>query len=241
MTHRGVTSLAFGALLWAPLLVLPAKASEWDKMTIVKFNQPVEIPNHVLPAGEYVMKLIDADGERDIVQFYTKDEKKLVATVIGISDYRMEPTDKTVITFERRSDTAPEAIKSWFYPGEDYGIDFVYPPVHAMHVTENTPPAASSPSSASIQAPALAPAPPAEQKTDLPLLSMNQPDAAMEAPESAPAPAAAATEPQPAPDPPATAKELPHTASDLPVSALLGTFSLGLGAGARAFHRHSSE
>src|SRR5436190_15014618 len=38
----------------------------------------------------------------------------------------MDPAEQTVITFEERPNGSPQAIKSWFYPGETTGEEFVY-------------------------------------------------------------------------------------------------------------------
>jgi hypothetical protein len=35
-------------------------ADTWDKKTIVTFNTPVEVPGKVLPAGTFVLKLLDS-------------------------------------------------------------------------------------------------------------------------------------------------------------------------------------
>src|SRR6266550_9624566 len=62
-------------------------ADEWDKKTIVTFSAPVEVPGKVLPAGTYVFKLLDSTSNRNIVQIYDKDEKRLLATMLAIPDY----------------------------------------------------------------------------------------------------------------------------------------------------------
>ncbi|HEX2490469.1 MAG TPA: hypothetical protein VHR27_13745, partial [Blastocatellia bacterium] len=47
------------------------KADAWNKKTIVTFSQPVEIPGGiVLPAGTYVIKLLDSASNRHIVQIF---------------------------------------------------------------------------------------------------------------------------------------------------------------------------
>jgi len=101
-----------------------AAADESDHKTIVTFSGPVEIPGKALPAGTYVFKLLDSTGSRDIVQIFDKDEKKLIATLLAIPDYRMKPSDKPIITFEERPAGTPEAIKAWYYPGDTYGEQF---------------------------------------------------------------------------------------------------------------------
>lgn len=130
--------------LWLPSLILAglacapvAKADEWDKRTIVTFNQPVEIPGRVLAPGTYVMQLLDSPSNRDIVQIFNQDQTQLYATILAIPDYRLEPTGKTVITLEERSAGSPEALKTWFYPGDLSGAEFTYPasthPRHTQH------------------------------------------------------------------------------------------------------------
>jgi len=61
-----------------------------------------------------------------VVQIFGKDDNHVYATLLTIPDYRMNPADKTVITFEERDNSAPRAIKSWFYPGDTAGEEFVY-------------------------------------------------------------------------------------------------------------------
>ena len=55
-------------------------------------------------------------------------------TLLAIPDYRLKPTGKTVITFSERPAASPEALRAWFYPGDNYGHEFVYPQT-ARHTT----------------------------------------------------------------------------------------------------------
>jgi hypothetical protein len=118
-----LTLFVVGTVWLAPA----AKADEWNKQTVLTFNEPVEIPGRVLPAGTYVLKLADIQSDRTVVQVFTEDQKQLLATIMAIPAYRIEPTDKTVLTFDERPAGAPEALHKWFYPGETYGLEFVYP------------------------------------------------------------------------------------------------------------------
>ena len=119
-------------------LISSAKADEYNKKTIVTFSGPVEVPGKVLPPGTYVFKLLDSTSNRNIVQIYDKDEKKLLATILAVPDYRLMPSDKPVITFEERPSGAPEAIRAWFYPGDTYGQQFVYPHKRAVELAKQT-------------------------------------------------------------------------------------------------------
>jgi hypothetical protein len=77
---------------------------------------------------------MDSPSIRNIVQVFDKRGMHLIATVIAITDYRFQPTDKTVIKFEERPGNSPEAIQAWFYPGDLYGLEFVYPKSRALEL-----------------------------------------------------------------------------------------------------------
>jgi hypothetical protein len=144
----------------------------------------------------------------------------LIATVLTINDVRLQPAGKTVVKFSERSGDNPEALKAWFYPGDNSGQEFVYPRHRAMQLaTESNN---SVPAIADEAAPA-----------DLNTAEVTQvPPAAAETPAPAPEPAVTpspATEPTPAPA--AAPAELPKTASSLPLIALIGVASLGLAIG----------
>ncbi len=119
-------------------LIPKAVADEGDKKTIVTFSAPVEVPGKALPAGTYVFKLLDSTGSRHIVQIFDKDETKLYATILAIPDYRMTPPDKPIIQFEERASGAPPALKAWFYPGDNFGQQFVYPHERAVQLAKRT-------------------------------------------------------------------------------------------------------
>ena len=113
-------------------MVPRATADESDQKTIFTFSGSVEIPGQVLPAGTYVFKLADSQSDRDIVQVFSKDEGHLYGTFLAIPDQRLRPAGKAIITFEETPGGSQEAVKAWFYPGENYGHQFVYPKPKAV-------------------------------------------------------------------------------------------------------------
>jgi hypothetical protein len=128
MTRRfSFALLNLFAVLVASILLPFARAEQWDKETVVTFGNPVEVPGKVLPAGTYIFKIANSQSDRRIVQIFTKDQRRVLATIQAVPDYRLQPTDKSVISFEERPSGEPEALHSWFYPGENYGVHFVYP------------------------------------------------------------------------------------------------------------------
>jgi len=155
-------SLSLLVILVAFMIAPVAKADEWNKETIVRFSRAVEVPGQVLPAGKYVFKLADSQSDRRIVQIFSEDCTKLMATILATPDYRLEPTDKTVISMEERPTGSPEAVASWFYPGDNYGSKFVYP-TSSMALAANPQPPKQSSSAAAEKTSASAP--PAETFT----------------------------------------------------------------------------
>jgi hypothetical protein len=112
-----------------------------DQKTIFTFSGPVEIPGQVLLAGTYVFKLVDTESDRDIVQVFDKDETHLYGTFITIPDERLRISGKTILTFDEAPAGSPEAVRAWFYPGDEYGHEFVYPKPQALALARanNTP------------------------------------------------------------------------------------------------------
>jgi hypothetical protein len=106
------------------------------------------------------------------VQVFSEDsegKESLVATIMAIPDYTTDTPDKPVIHFEERHSGTPEAIHSYFYPGENTGWEFVYPKGQTLEGSTNATPApapvATTPAPdpvapvATAAAPSLPPAP----------------------------------------------------------------------------------
>src|ERR1700730_5308892 len=147
-------------------IIAPAVADEWNKETKLEFSAPVEVPGKVLAAGKYIFRLLDSESDRNTVQIFSEDangNQKLVATINAIPDYTERTPDKPIVQFEERTAGSPEAIHSWFYPGDNTGWEFVYPKSEGSVSSNTTPTAAPAPApapaAAAAPAPALAPAP----------------------------------------------------------------------------------
>ena len=124
-------------LVFFGLFAAVAKADVSNKKTIITINAPVKIPGYrttVLPAGKYVMKVLDSTSSRNIVVVYNEDETKLLTTVLAIPNYRLEPSEKSEFTFWETPAGEPVALRSWFYPGDTYGFEFAYPKKMAAQV-----------------------------------------------------------------------------------------------------------
>ncbi len=112
-------------LLGGTYFVPKVRADESDKKTIVTVNEPIQVPGKVLPAGTYVFKLLDSN-DRTLVAIYDADGMHFITTVQGIPDVRTETPDKAILQLEERPSGQPQALKAWFYPGDNFGVEFVY-------------------------------------------------------------------------------------------------------------------
>ncbi len=230
-----------GALLFVPSQV---KADQWNEETTFTFSQPVEIPGRVLPAGTYTFQLLNSLSDRDIVQVFNKNMTHLYGTFLAIPDYRLQPSGKTIVTFEERAAGAPPAVKAWFYPGDNYGHEFVYGKTKAVALAQaNNQPVAAMPQemAANTTKPAKTGNEPSVQQLQTTPLTAEQPSKqevqvteVFEAPPEGHHHRRATEETAqqtPPPEPAnANAAPLPHTASSLPLIGLIGLASLA-GAG----------
>src|SRR6202046_1724270 len=127
-------------------MVQRAAADDFDQKTTFTFSGPVEIPGQVLSAGTYVFKLADSASDRSVVQVFNQDQNHFYGTFLTIPDYRLKPAGKPIITFDERAAGSPEAVRAWFYPGENYGHEFVYPKAKAVQLAKaNSTPVPSMP------------------------------------------------------------------------------------------------
>jgi hypothetical protein len=218
--------------------VLPsARADEWNKKTIVTFSQAVEVPGKILPAGTYTFVLLDSPSDRHIVQIFNADGTQLVTTVLAINDYRLKPTGDTVMKFSERPGDAPDALRAWFYPGNSFGQEFVYPKVRAIQLAQT----------AQISVPAVAVETLDEtviKTTPIVAVTPDQKEVEVATVIQTAPPAATVATPEPvaAPAPVAVkeTEELPQTASSMPLIALLGGLSISLALGLKLYLKLAS-
>jgi LPXTG-motif cell wall-anchored protein len=199
--------------------VLPnARADEWNKKTVVTFSQAVEVPGKILPAGTYTFQLLDSPSDRHIVQIFNADGSHIIATILAINNYRLQPTGDTVMKFGERPGDSPEVLRAWFYPGDNFGQEFVYPKVRAIQLAEV----------AKVAVPAVA----ADDLDDnvmktIPIVAVTPDQKEVEVatviqttPPATPAPVAVKE-----------TEELPQTGSSTPLIALLGGLSISIALG----------
>ena len=138
MKSKKLQMITFCLVALATLFVSSsAKADPWNKATKMTFPEAVEVAGTVLEPGTYWFQLMDSPANRNIVQIWNGDRSQLITTILAIPNYRLRPTGATVVKFAERPTGTPEAIRAWFYPGDNFGQEFVYPKARATQIAQN--------------------------------------------------------------------------------------------------------
>jgi hypothetical protein len=122
MTRFKTTAAMFA--LFAASFAPSMRAAGHDKETRLTIDRPLQVQNTVLAPGEYIFKLTVPDSNHNIVSIYNADGSRLEAIVTGFSVYRQEAADKQLFTFSQPQGNQPSALKSWFYRGDNFGVEF---------------------------------------------------------------------------------------------------------------------
>jgi hypothetical protein len=185
-----------------------AKADTWNKATKLTFSQPVEVSGTVLQSGTYWFQLMNSSTNRNIVQIWNADHTKLIKTILAIPSYRMNPTAQTVVRFDERPTGTPEAIKNWYYPGTNFGQEFVYRNARATQLAQNV----SEPVLTVRDKPTATPIPAVEKTQATAIQPTNDEVEVAEVVDTV-----------------AIAEALPETATTLPLLGLIGLLAVGAG------------
>lgn len=221
-----IKSLAL-ALCLGSFALVPLRADQSDKKTVIKLEAPLQVPTMTLQPGSYTLKLLESTSNRHIVTIWDQDGMKLLTTVLAVPNYRLKPTGDSTFTMWEAPANQPQALRSWFYPGDNFGQEFAYPKAKAAELTavthEEVPALSaddqlkfgSAPQSSAVaetaQVHAESPAAPAAAR-----VNENVSTAVPAKPE--PAETVTAVTPEPAPAASAATKEAPQAAAQEPAS-----------------------
>jgi hypothetical protein len=223
-------------------------ADQWNKKTYITVNEAIQVPGKVLQPGRYVMRLMESQSNRHIVQIFNEREDQLQTTVLAIPNYRLQPTGKTEFQWWETAAGQPRALRAWFYPGDNFGQEFAYPKSEAVAIaasTSQTVPTTYAEDQASLATARVGTVNSAgtEMELDRQTYSRAETNEPQQIAQATPRPATErpATEmaqaqatPQPMADADAT---LPRTASPIPAGALAGLLALGASLAVRAMNR----
>jgi len=108
-----------------------------DKQTYFTFSGPVSLPGVTLQAGSYQFLVPNPDTAHRVVQVMSRDGKTsygLFSTRTLVS--RDTPTTPEVLFMETAADM-PAAIRTWWYPYQSRGFEFIYPREQALRLAKN--------------------------------------------------------------------------------------------------------
>ena len=254
MKHLSLLGIGALAMIGAAALSPALMADQYDRKTIISISQPLEVPGVVLPPGTYVMKLLNSSNNRHIVQFMNENQNRQLALTFAIPAERVRPTGKTVLTMYEGSGGAPPALRTWYYPGDTVGQEFLYPHRQALRISERTSttvPEVESAQTTPAAEPATEPVQSSVQShpADSDSIFVARAEPAPEPiPQPAPEPIAAPEPQQPAAQPQSESaagaqspseeaaksdESLPKTAGEGPLAALMGSLACALALGIR--------
>ena len=131
---RAISGIGLGLALFAST----AQAQPEDKRTFFTFSAPIALPGTTLPAGRYVFRIVDTTTSRKVIQVQSEDQKKSFAMMNTIPDQRRDPAKDATVAFYETAKGTPAAVKSWWYPGESTGYQFIYPRSQAVRIAKET-------------------------------------------------------------------------------------------------------
>jgi hypothetical protein len=126
MTIRSILCGVCGIVLAFSAFLPMARADQWNQKTELSFSQPIEIPGTVLPAGAYWFVLANTRSDRNVVEIFSSNWSQEYATLQTVPVYRDESTSHSEVEFAERPHGQPEALLSWYYPGQLTGHEFLY-------------------------------------------------------------------------------------------------------------------
>ena len=134
---RLVKTLLTAAALTA-CVAMPARADESDKLTILTFSKNVQLPGVDLPAGRYRFQLADTQESRRVIKVQSEDGKKQLAMLLTVPNQLRDIPKDPVVMFTEAAQGQPDAVKSFNYPGERTGYEFIYPKAQAIVIAHRT-------------------------------------------------------------------------------------------------------
>jgi len=139
MLRKGLMTAAGAAAIVLTMSATPASAQPLDSRTEFTFNSPVEMPGVTLPPGTYIFRFIDATTGKKVMQVQAKDaSSKNYGMFMTISAQRPRASDDAELRFLETPAGQPAAVKTWWYPGNTIGREFIYPKSQARRLAQAT-------------------------------------------------------------------------------------------------------
>jgi hypothetical protein len=133
---RRVVFLACSVFLLACITAASGAAQTRDKRTLFTFSGPVAMPGVTLPEGKYLFRLANPESGRNVVQVLSADGTKPFGMFFAMRAERLEAAATPEVRFMETATGMPAAIRTWWYPGERSGYEFVYPKEQARRLAQ---------------------------------------------------------------------------------------------------------
>lgn len=132
----GITTVAMAGMV----ATAGAQAPDTNERTKITIDAPLEIPGATLQAGSYWFELVESDANRHTVIVQNGDESKTIATLIAVPIYRQldETKGDTELVLAGNDGAGATALDAWFFPGKQYGHQFVYSKSQARQIADRT-------------------------------------------------------------------------------------------------------
>jgi hypothetical protein len=137
MHRKIIVDCGYAVAVLGWLTVATVSAQPADKRTFFTFSAPVEVPGVALPPGKYIFRIVDPNSGGKVVQVLSADGTKPYAMFFSIPAERLTPASEPEIRFMETPAGVPPAIKTWWYPGETIGREFIYPKEQARRLAKN--------------------------------------------------------------------------------------------------------
>ena len=139
LSKRLMHAACAAAMLATSAISASAQGQPLDARTEFTFNQPVELPGVKLPAGTYIFRFVDATTGKRVMQVQAKDaSNKTYGMFQTINAQRPRPSDNAELRFLETPAGQPAAVKTWWYPGDTIGREFIYPKSQARRLAQAT-------------------------------------------------------------------------------------------------------
>jgi hypothetical protein len=139
---RSLKMLLCSCAVAATFVASGTGAQEWSKTTYFTFDQPVQLPGMVLPAGEYMFRLADPESGRRVIGVWEKDGSKFHGMLqTRVESRARDPQNPaelkdSVIMFRESPSGEPQAVRTYVFAGERMGYEFIYPREQASKIAK---------------------------------------------------------------------------------------------------------
>ena len=138
LSRKVLISVCAVTLLACVFASLATAQTPIDKPVYFTFSAPVSIPGVTLPAGTYLFRIADPVMGRSLVQVRSEDGRTLYAQFFTIPAVRPDVPDTATVQFLETRANVPHAIRSYWYPAERTGWEFIYPREQAKVLARNS-------------------------------------------------------------------------------------------------------